>query len=229
MIINKKDFNIGLIMLVIFLGLFVYMWTPAFDGKNAFQFSDQFFNSIAKGSSYRIPALLASAEDKMGKEIQATISADDAESAQKVAILYQKAGADVVIKGEEIQISGDLGKITTAAILDADAMYDNNGKYLIQKYGFEPKEIMYYWWHSYGMLQNSLQKVKEFKAAAFLNEVTKKAVEPGYNFYGIQKASAGDNMALLSGLLAFYVFYTLLWGFAIYYLCNGIGILMSKK
>jgi hypothetical protein len=229
MIVNKKQFTIGIIMTIAFVAIFAYMWTPSFKGQNAFKYADKIFNSISKDSSYRIPVLLANAEGKSGSNLTTEFKADDPEMAEKMAILYQKAGVDVIVNGTEITVSGDLGAIAKAAINDTDKMYDNDNEALIERYGYDAKEAMYYWWKSFDKMNGSLQDSGEFATAAYLTDVKLKAVEPGYNFNGIEGMSAKDNMGLIIFLLIFYVAYTMLWGFAIYYICEGVGIMMVSK
>lgn len=59
--------------------------------------------------------------------------------------------------------------------------------------------------------------------------VMKKAIEPGYNFYGINAAKVTDKMGIMTGLLVFYVIYTMWYGFAIFELFEGIGLTMKKS
>jgi hypothetical protein len=214
---------------MLFIAIFAYMWTPSFDGLNAFKYSDKVFNAMSKDSSYRIPALLASAEGKAGTNFSASFKADDAEMAEKISVLYQMAGADVKVNDMDVEVSGDLGAIAKAAIIDADEMYQNNNEALIQEYGYDAKEAMYYWWKSFDKMNGSLQDSGDFATAAYLTDVKLKALEPGYNFNGIVGMSAKDNLGLISFLLIFYVAYTMLWGFAIYFICEGVGIMMVSK
>jgi capsid portal protein len=56
----------------------------------------------------------------------------------------------------------------------------------------------------------------------------KKAIEPAYNFYKIDGQKVVDHAGMLSGLLVFYVAYTMWWGYAIFYLFDGFGLTMKK-
>lgn len=229
MIVNKKEFTRGLILAVIFVAIFAYMWTPSFNGKNAFEASDDIFNTISKGSCYQLPALMEEAEGKAGTPLNATIKLEDEQMAEKTALLYEKAGADVVVNGTELTIKGDLGAIAVAAIADSDEMYYNNNDVVTQKYGYDAKEALYYWWLSFDKMNKPLQDSGEFAVASFITNVKMKAVELGYNFNGIEPQSAKDNMGLLSFLLIFYVVYTIIWGVAILYLCEGFGVMATSS
>jgi hypothetical protein len=58
--------------------------------------------------------------------------------------------------------------------------------------------------------------------------VTKKAIEASYNFYGVEAVQVKEKAGLMTFLLVFYVAYTLWWGFAIFFIFEGIGLTMSK-
>ena len=60
------------------------------------------------------------------------------------------------------------------------------------------------------------------------NDVVTKAIEPAYNFYGFEAESAEKELYLVAGLLSFYVIYTVWWGFAIFFLFEGLGLRMEK-
>lgn len=226
MIINKKEFYIGLVLAIIFAGIFAYMWTPSFNGNNAFVASDDIFNAMSKDSSYRLTELAEKAEGKVGTSLDASFKLDNEEMAQRTAILYERAGVNAVVNGSEVTISGDVGVITLAAITDSDEMYYNRNEVVTQKYGYDAKEAMYYWWLSFDKMNKALQKSGNFEAGNFITEIKMKAVEMGYNFNGIEAKSAKEGKGLLSFLLLFYVAYTIIWGCAILFLCEGFGVMM---
>jgi len=84
------------------------------------------------------------------------------------------------------------------------------------------------WWTALGKIDKKLKKEKNIEEAKAVAEVTKKAVEPGYNFYKIEGEKVVDHAGMMSGLLVFYVAYTMWWGYAIFYLFDGIGLTMKK-
>ena len=151
-----------------------------------------------------------------------------AEEAEKVSRLYLKAGADVTVEGNKIKIAGDLGTILKSALADSDAMFKNKGNEVSERYGYDEKEATYYWWLSLKAIDKALKKQKKFAEASFISDVVKKAVEPGYNFYGIEGESAREHGGILTFSLVFYVVYTLWWGYAIYFLFEGFGLRMVK-
>lgn len=77
-------------------------------------------------------------------------------------------------------------------------------------------------------LDKQLKKEGKIEEAKIVSDVMKKAVETAHNFYGIEAQKVTDKAGLMTGLLVFYVIYTMWWGFAIYYMFEGIGLSMSK-
>ncbi len=80
-----------------------------------------------------------------------------------------------------------------------------------------------------GKIEKGFKKDKNVELAKVVSDVVKKAIEPGYNFYKIEGEKVVDHAGMLSGLLIFYVAYTMWWGYAIFYLFEGIGLTMKKS
>ena len=149
-----------------------------------------------------------------------------AELASKV---YTTAGAATEIKGAELKIEGDLGKVLEAALQDSDAMFKNEGEKIRAKYATDDEKKMFRQWHNtLTKIDKAFKKDKKFEEAGIVSEVTKKAVEPAYNFYQVDANKVADHAGMMSGLLVFYVVYTMWWGFAIFYMFEGIGLTMKK-
>ena len=74
----------------------------------------------------------------------------------------------------------------------------------------------------------ALKKQGKIEDAKIVSDVMKKAVEPAYNYYKVEAQSVVDKAGIMTGLLVFYVIYTMWWGFAIFYLFDGIGLTMKK-
>ena len=229
MVEHKKEFTIGLILAISFFTVLFIIYSPVFPGKkNGLEYADMLFNRIAKGSTYYIPDIMEKNEKFVGKGIDVSITVKGAEEAEKVSRLYLKAGADVTVEGNKIKIAGDLGTILKSALADSDAMFKNKGNEVSERYGYDEKEATYYWWLSLKAIDKALKKQKKFAEASFISDVVKKAVEPGYNFYGIEGESAREHAGILTFSLVFYVIYTLWWGYAIYFLFEGFGLRMVK-
>jgi hypothetical protein len=226
-IAHKGEFTRGIILSISFLVVLAIIYSPVFKGKNGLEAADELFNSIAKGSTYYIPSVMQKNEAFLGKDFKVTIAMNNADMAEKTALLFSTAGALVDQSGAELTIRGDLGKVLGAALQDADNMFNNRGDALADKYGYDPKEAMYNWWSAFKLADKALKKQKMFKEAKFVSEVQTKAVETGYNFYGIAPEPVSKRAGILSFSLVFYVVYTLWWGFAIFYLFEGWGLRME--
>lgn len=227
LVVDRKRFKIGAVMAVGFLVVLSVMFSPIFNGKNAFEAADDFFNSIAKGSTYYMGDLAKSAEKHKGKLVEVTVKLPHAEAASSCAKMLKAAGALVEESGQQLRAAGDLFGITQAAIQDSESLFHNKGEEVSGRYGLGEKETLYLWWTLFTEMERDLRRQKKFEEAAWISTVSKKALEVGYNFYGIQAKNASSAAGGLSFTLVFYVIYTLWWGCAILYLCEGLGLRMK--
>lgn len=226
---NKKIFGIGMFFAVTFIGVLLVIFSPIFgNGKNGLMYSDDSFNKLAKGSSYFIPKVTKSVEKVSGKALSVTITVDKAEDVQNTAKLFTIAGATVETGDTQLRINGDLGAVLSSVVKDSDSMYNNDGKAVSDRYGYDEKTVMKNWWAALTKIGKELKKDKLIAEAKVVDEVTKKAVEPGYNFYHIDAQKVSDHAGMMSGLLVFYVAYTMWWGYAIFYMFEGLGLSMKK-
>src|SRR3989337_3087794 len=139
---GKKLLVVGTIMAIVFIVLLAVMFAPIFGGKNAFEAADNFFNSIAKGSTYFIPGLMKDSESYNGKTSDVSAKLPDKAIAAAAVTLFKASGA-LVSEGESLRVAGDLGQISRAALQDADAMFFNRGKQVADKYGVPEKQVQF--------------------------------------------------------------------------------------
>jgi hypothetical protein len=221
-------FNTGIVLTLSFLGVLLLIFSPVFGGgKNGLEYSDDLFNKLSKGSSYFIPDIGKKAQKLAGKEVSFTVKTDKADTAAKV---FMAAGAQVgTPQGGELKITADLGKLMAAVLADADSMYHNKGGEVAARYpGMDEKTVLKLQWDVLNKSIKELQKDKKIEEANVINEVLKKGVEPAYNFYKIPAEDILGKAGTVVGLLVFYVLYTMWWGYAIFYLFDGIGLSMKK-
>lgn len=228
MIKHSKTFNIGALFAVTFLGVLFLIFSPVFTGKNGLEFADESFNKLAKGSSYFIPKVSKSVQEYAGKTFSTGIKLEKSEDAVTTETILKAAGAKVTRNDAALKVEGDLGVILGNALKDADAMYKNDGKAVSDRYGMDEKKALKSWWTALSKIEKQMKKEKNLEMGKIISEVNKKAIEPGYNFYKIDANKVIDHAGMLSGLLIFYVAYTMWWGFAIFYLFDGIGLTMKK-
>lgn len=228
MIADKIKFYTGVGMLVIFTGILVLMFSPVFDGRNGMEYTDELYNSISKGSAYYIPDVQEESSEYIGTPIVVTIKMGSEEEAEQTALLYQEAGAEVILSGVEITIDGDLGIILIACLNDADAMYNNNGEMITEKYGYSENQVLYNWWTSFGAVKKSLDDKGMFDEAEILTRANERAVEPAYNYYGIEAEDIKKKAGIVIFSLVFYVAYTMWYGFALMYILEGLGLKLRQ-
>jgi hypothetical protein len=222
---EKKTFFTGLALLVAFLIVLFILFLPIFGGgQNALNYLDNLYNSISKGSAYYIEGLQAQNKDFMGREIDVAITLESPPLVANTAALFEKAGATAQIDGSQIGIKGDLGQILAAGLQDADLMFNNNADAVSSKYGIDARQALYNWWIALKGLEKELTRQKRFEDAKFVAAVDAKGVECAYNYFGIEPQSIGDKMWIVILSLAFYVFYTLWFGYSIMYMFQGWGM-----
>ena len=226
---HSKTFNMGAFLAVTFFGVLILIFSPIFPGqKNGLDFSDDLFNKLSKGSSYFIPEIGKNAQKYSGANIAVTIKMDKPEQVDKAVKLLITAGVQVGAKDSELKISADLGKLLAQVLSDSDAMYHNNGKKVSDLYGFSEKDVMTLWWGILAKVDKELKKEKKVDESNMVSAVMKKGVEPAFNYYGIEAQSVADKAFVMTALLVFYVGYTMWWGYAIFYMFDGIGLSMKK-
>jgi len=238
----------GIAMALSFWVVLFLIFSPIFpktaegQAQNGLQWADEMFNQLAKGSSYFIPKVAKSNEKFMGKMFSATIKVSKPEDkpgeaekrAERASKLFTiNPGAKVEVKGSELKIEGDLGLVLKAALEDADAMFKNEGDKIKAKYteamGTDDVKQMFRQWNNVlPKIDKVFKKEMMIEEATIVSQVTKKAIEASYNFYGVEAKKVKDEAFLMTFLLVFYVFYTLWWGFAIFFIFEGIGLSMSK-
>ncbi len=226
---KKGAISIGIFLGLSFFGVLALIFSPIFgEGKNGLQFADDMFNKLSKGSSYFIPKVFEDNRKFIGRQITTVIKLENLQQRENALKVLTTAGAHVEANGTEIKISADLGGLMEKALKDSDDMYKNDGKAVLDRYGFDEKEVMVSWWNIMKPLDKQLKKEGMIEESKIVSDVMKKAIETAHNFYGIEAQKVTEKAGLMIGLLIFYVLYTMWWGFAIYYLFEGIGLSMSK-
>ncbi|KJU85840.1 conserved hypothetical protein, membrane [Candidatus Magnetobacterium bavaricum] len=229
MIRNSGAFFKGLAIAGCFFGLLFLIFSPVFgDGKNGLVYADDMFNKLAKGSSHFIPTLIEGNKKKGERPISVTITMDKPEEADLAGKLFNAAGIKAGVDKGAITVEGSLGKLLEVVLNDSEVMFQNDGEKIALKYNQPGKVVMKTWWGALSKMVKKLEKDGKLKEAKDVNAVVKKAVEPAYNFYGIQPQKVSDKILLMAGLLVFYVFYTIMWGYAIFFVFEGLGLSMKK-
>ncbi|MEW6053920.1 MAG: hypothetical protein AB1552_09060 [Nitrospirota bacterium] len=244
----KKHMGIGIILAISFFVVLFLMFSPIFpktpEGKpqNGLQWADEMFNQLAKGSSYFIPKVQKNNEQFMGKMFSVTINISKPEDkpgesekrAERASKLFTvNPGSTVEVNGAEMKIEGDLGMVLKAALEDADVMFRNEGDKIKAKYAEamatdDEKQMFRQWNNVLPKIDKAFKKEKKIEEAKIVSDVTKKAIEASYNFYKVDAVKVKDKAGMMTTLLVFYVVYTMWWGYAIFFIFEGIGLSMKK-
>jgi hypothetical protein len=226
---NKKEFAKGAFLALTFAGVLALIFSPIFgEGRNGLVYADDMFNKLSKGSSYFIPKVTKSNEKFANTTIDLTMKFEKPEQIDGTIKLLAAAGATAKNAGAELQINANLGALMSKILQDSDDMFKNEGKKVADRYGVDEKEAMTTWWTMLKVMDKSLKKQGKIEEAKIVSDVMKKAVEPAFNFYKIDAQKVIDKAGIMTGLLVFYVAYTMWWGFAIFFMFDGIGLTMKK-
>jgi hypothetical protein len=224
MIEKKKEFYGGFGLLIGFAVILIVIFSPVFKGQNGLEYLDDLYNSISKGSAYYIPKVKAETDTFSGRSVSTTIEMADENQTQQTAALFMKGDALVNISGTQLKIEGDLGKILANCLADADRMYMNDGQTISSKYGYNERQVLFNWHQALIAMDKVLKKQKLFQEAKTVDLVVKKAVETSYNYYQVDPQKISDRAFIVLFSLAFYVIYTLWYGFAIMFMFEGWGM-----
>jgi hypothetical protein len=227
---NTTMFSIGAFLALTFICVLALIFSPIFgNGMNGLTYADDMFNKLSKGSSYFIPKVAKSNEQFKNTEIAVVIKLDKPEQMNPLAIkLLAAAGAAAGTASPEIKITGNLRNVMSQVLIDADDMYKNEGARVSGRYATDEKEVMSSWWNILKGMDKELKKQGKIEEAKIVSDVMKKAVEPAYNYYKVEAQQVSDKAVIMTGLLVFYVIYTMWWGFAIFYMFDGVGLTMKK-
>ena len=231
MIHNKKEFNGGIALLVVFFIVLFAMFQPLFDGHNAMAYLDNLYNSISKGSAYYVPDLKEEAKSVAGYEADVTFSMKSAEQAADSLALLTAAGATASADGKNLTVKGDYQAILNACLEDADSMYNNDGEALKAKYpsyaSKDDRQALYNWNTILSGFDTALKDQKAFAQAKVATNIQSKVVETAYNYYKVVPEQIKDKMGIVFFSLAFYVIYTMWYGFGILFVFEGWGLKIS--
>ncbi len=251
LIVNKGPFFKGAILMVTFLAVFIVIMSPVFKDQNGrpqtgLEFSDDFFNKLSKNSSDYFGQVKALVDKQKGKmiSVNAVISVPDPKDepdrakaqekankdAQTIGKVLQGAGAQVEVTNNTMMVKADLGVITTYAYQKAVSVFAVAGSEAVDKPENQAdRKLCKDLWKGFGAMMKGLQKDRKVADAKVLDTVMRKGLEPAYNFYGLPGEPVSQNVAMLAGLLIFYVVYTLWYGYSIFFMFEGIGMSMKKS
>jgi len=223
---DKKQITLGTITLVAFFVVLILMFLPFFSGKNSFQAADDFFNSIAKGSSNYFETVKTLIKEGKLTELNIEVS-KKVDMGNNFETLLRRAGVHIETQGDKLKIKTNYSELLGKIVKDCEDGYFENSKAIEERYGLKPRIVLYTWWNLLKEIEKELKLKKQFNEAKITNEVIAKAVEVSYNFYGIKAEKVRDKFGILLFVLVFYVFYTLWYGYGILWLCNGLGLEMK--
>jgi hypothetical protein len=219
----------GYLLLASFFAILVAIFMPLFPGAqgqkvNGLDYLDNFFNQLSKSSAYYVPEQLKKAEKYNGQQFTTSLKMKSPEEATLTAKLFATNQITAAAEGDKVKVSGDFGSMITIMLKDADQMFKNDGQALKAKYGVDERQTVYSWYQALVAMEKDMTKAGQFEQAKFVKNCMSKAVEPAYNYYGVQAKPVKEEIFLLIASLVFYVVYTMWYGYGLLFLFEGMGI-----
>ena len=219
----------GFLLLASFFAVLVAIFMPLFPGVhggkvNGLDYLDNFFNQLSKGSAYYIDKQMKQVESVAGQEFATVMKMKTPEAAATTAKLFTTNGIPAQVEETKVSVKGDFGAMLTTMLKDADLMYQNDGAAISAKYGMDERLALNGWYLALTAMEKDLTNAKKFDQAKLVKNCMTKAIEPAYNYYKVDAKSVKAEMVLLIAALAFYVIYTMWYGFGLLYIFEGLGI-----
>lgn len=219
----------GYLLLASFFAVLIAIFMPLFPGTtgnkvNGLDYLDNFYNQLSKGSAYYIGEQIKKAEKYNGQQFTTSLKMKSPDDAAVTAKLFATNNITAIAEGDKVKVSGDFGSMITIMLKDADDMYHNKGEALTAKYGVNERQTLYSWYQSLAAMEKDMTKAGNFAQAKFVKSCMTKAVEPAYNYYQVEAKSVKASIVMVIASLAFYVIYTMWYGFGLLYLFEGAGI-----
>ncbi len=224
MVDQKKDAIIGLSLMTGFTLILVLLFLPIIENKTPITYLDDLYNSISKGSVYYIPSLGDEAKKYEQTQIDVSFAILNNKQIDQIGKLLTSSKMEYSISENTIRLQGSLSSLIQSALQDADDMFKNKGDLIQQRYDSYERDVIFNWWTVFNEIESALTKQEMFKEANFVATVSKKAIECSYNYYQIEPQNIADRSLLVVASLAFYVLYTLWFGFAVMHLFKGLGL-----
>ncbi len=225
--LNRGKLLAGTVLMTSFAVVLIVIFMPLFDGANALNYMDNLYNSISKDSAYYIPKVQHDLDSLENSSAAVALKLEDPVVAGRAATLLAAAGADTTADGATVQASGDVVAILAACLRDSEAMYRNNPDELEARYGIGGRAALHTWWRVLGAMEKDLNRQKRFALARVVHTAQTKAVECAYNYFGIEPQPIGERWGIVLFSLAFYVLYTVWYGFAVMFLFEGLGFRLT--
>jgi len=199
---------------------------PSVQGQkiNGLDYLDNFFNQLSKSSAYYIPEQVKKTESYNGQQFNTSLKMKSPEEAALTAKLFAMNKITAAAEGDKVKVSGDFGAMITIMLNDADLMFKNDGQALKAKYGVDERQTVYSWYQALVAMEKDMTKAGQFEQAKFVKNCMSKALEPAYNYYKVEAKPVKEEIFLLIASLAFYVIYTMWYGYGLLFLFESTGI-----
>lgn len=219
MLHDKREFALGLALLIGFFAVLAILFQPLLPGgRNIIDYLDGVFNSISKHSAYFIPQL----RSRLAASPQAAPL--HLELPAEVARPYLLGFTPAQTGAANVTLALDLKALLSQALDDADHLFRNDGAALQARHGQAARQVGHDWHRLLSAVAKALERQDRFAEGKQVRDVLTRAIEPAYNYYGIEAVPMRELAWVVFAALVGYVLYTVWYGFAILYLFEGWGL-----
>ncbi|MGQ9455106.1 MAG: sulfite exporter TauE/SafE family protein [Armatimonadota bacterium] len=223
---KKLGFGIaGLAMSAVFLITCILPWS---NGVSALTKADNFFNQLSKSSANFLGDAENEARHYEGKLICVRIQPGNPSVTDNLIRILHVNGLEYeLLTNGWLEIRGDMGRMACAAIADARLAFRNDRQSLECRYSLSDYKPILCWWDIFSAIESELSRHGPAEQARFARLIVTKVLEPAYNFRGIEACSISQKALPAVLLLVTYILFTLLYGFSIFLVFEGLGITTS--
>jgi hypothetical protein len=224
MITEQQFKNRALALLASFFVILFIIFMPIYHGQTGLNSMDTMFNALSKGSANFLEEQRQSTLPYAEEQLDQTLTLGSPRQAAVAAALITGSGGEAEVQGNELRLRIGVQALMTSMFDDCEAMYHNNATPMETRYQLDARPAMYGWWQLLEAMQKELNKNKRFELAKVMATSQAKAVEPAYNYFGVEPRSIRSSVPVIVLALGFYVVYTVWYGFGLLYLFEGLGI-----
>lgn len=224
-IADRKKLGFGIAGLALSAVFLIACVLPGSNGESALSKVDNFFNQLSKSSANFLDDAANEARHYEGKLISVRIQPGSSSSTDDLIRVLRVNGLEHrVLKNDLLEVRGDLGQMSRAAIADARLAFRNDRQSLERRYSLSDYKPIICWWNIFSSIESELARRGSARQARFAKLIVTKVLEPAYNFRGIEARSISQNAMPAVLLLVTYILFTLFYGFSIFLIFEGLGI-----
>jgi len=222
-IVQPRKFLIGVIGILVFMLIFAGGMLFRVGDASALTYADNLFNTMAKDSTNFLAEATKKTIKVADQPVDIVLRPPTGAQAALLSSQFGLHGTDAAVQPDgRVHVTGRLGILANAALADV-----RTANHHALPANYDSDITLYNWWYLFDCLSSQSIKQNNEPVASFSKEMTTRVIEPTYNFREVYAQNARELLRPILLLLLFYVLYTILYGYAIYNLFEGLGITVA--